>query len=62
MAAEKRSMNAMMARGAMTSTLITIIMLVTSIFVTGGNAWYGISAGTLVMMFSYTYQLSMRFN
>lgn len=28
----------------------------------GGNAWYGISAGTLVMMFSYTYQLSMRFN
>ena len=62
MAAEKRSMNAMMARGAMTSTLITIIMLVTSIFVTGGNAWYGISAGTLVMMFSDTYQLSMRFN
>ena len=62
MATEKRSMNAMMARGAMTSTLITIIMLVTSIFVTGGNAWYGISAGTLVMMFSYTYQLSMRFN
>ena len=62
MAAEKRSMNAMMARGAMTSTLITIIMLVTSIFVTGGNAWYGISAGTPVMMFSYTYQLSMRFN
>ena len=62
MAAEKRSMNAMMARGAMTSTLITIIMLVTSIFVTGSNAWYGISAGTLVMMFSYTYQLSMRFN
>ena len=62
MATEKRSMNAMMARGAMTSTLITVIMLVTSIFVTGGNAWYGISAGTLVMMFSYTYQLSMRFN
>ena len=62
MAAEKVSMNAMMRRGAMTSTLITVIMFVTSIFVTGGNAWYGISAGTLVMMFSYTYQLSMRFN
>ena len=62
MSAEKRSMRAMLARGAMTSTLITIIMLVTSIFVTGGNAWYGISAGTLVMMFSYTYPLSMRFN
>ncbi len=62
MAAEKRSMDAMMRRGAMTSALITVIMLVTSIFVVGGNAWYGISAGTLVMMFSYTYQLSMRFN
>ena len=62
METERVSMRAMMRRGAMTSTLITIIMLVTSIFVTGGNAWYGISAGTLVMMFSYTYQLTMRFN
>ena len=62
MEAERVSMNAMMRRGAMTSTLITIIMFVTSIFVCGGNAWYGISAGTLVMMFTYTYQLSMRFN
>ncbi len=62
MAAERISMNATMRRGAMTSTLITIIMFVTSIFVVGGNAWYGISAGTLVMMFTYTYNLSMRFN
>jgi len=62
MAAERVSMNAMMRRGAMTSTLITFIMFVTSIFVCGGNAWYGISAGTLVMMFTYTYNLSMRFN
>ena len=62
MEAERISMNAMMRRGAMTSTLITFIMFVTSIFVCGGNAWYGISAGTLVMMFTYTYNLSMRFN
>jgi ATP-binding cassette subfamily B protein len=62
MEAESISMHAMMRRGAMTSTLITLIMFVTSIFVCGGNAWYGISAGTLVMMFTYTYQLSMRFN
>ena len=59
---ERVSMRAMMRRGAMTSTLITIIMFVTSIFVAGGNAWLGISAGTLVMMFTYTYQLTMRFN
>ena len=62
METERISMNAMMRRGAMTSALITLIMFVTSIFVCGGNAWYGISAGTLVMMFTYTYQLSMRFN
>lgn len=62
MGAERISMAAMMRRGAMTSTLITLIMFVTSIFVCGGNAWFGISAGTLVMMFTYTYQLSMRFN
>ena len=62
MTAERVSMNAMMRRGAMTSGLITFIMFVTSIFVVGGNAWYGISAGTLVMMFTYTYNLSMRFN
>ena len=62
METERISMNAMMRRGAMTSTLITLIMFVTSIFVCGGNAWYGISAGTLVMMFTYTYQLTMRFN
>ncbi len=62
MEAERVSMNAMMRRGATTSALITIIMFVTSIFVCGGNAWYGISAGMLVMMFTYTYQLTMRFN
>ena len=62
LAAERVSMAAMMRRGAMTSALITVIMFITSIFVSGGNAWYGISAGTLVMMFTYTYNLSMRFN
>ena len=60
--AESRSMHATMRRGFATSTLITVIMLVVSVFVAGGNAWFGISAGTLVMMFTYTYQLSMRFN
>lgn len=60
--AESHSMHATMRRGFATSTLITVIMLVVSVFVAGGNAWFGISAGTLVMMFTYTYQLSMRFN
>lgn len=62
MAAENVNMRATMRRGFTTSALITAIMFVVSIFVVGGNAWFGISAGTLVMMFTYTYNLTMRFN
>ena len=62
MAAENRNMRATMRRGFTTSFLITVIMFIVSIFVSGGNAWFGISAGTLVMMFTYTYHLTMNFN
>ncbi|WP_314784720.1 ABC transporter ATP-binding protein [Olsenella uli] len=62
MAAANANMRATMRRGFTTSFLITVIMLVASIFVSGGNAWFGISAGSLVMMFTYTYNLTMRFN
>ena len=62
MAAENCNMRATMRRGFTTSFLITIIMFIVSIFVSGGNAWFGISAGTLVMMFTYTYHLTMNFN
>jgi len=62
MAAENVNMRATMKRGFTTSFLITVIMLIASVFVSGGNAWFGISAGTLVMMFTYTYNLTMRFN
>lgn len=62
MAAENVNMRATMRRGFTTSALITAIMFVVSIVVVGGNAWFGISAGTLVMMFTYTYNLTMRFN
>lgn len=62
MVAENVNMRATMRRGFTTSALITAIMFVVSIFVVGGNAWFGISAGTLVMMFTYTYNLTMRFN
>jgi ATP-binding cassette subfamily B protein len=62
MAAENVNMRATMRRGFTTSALITVIMFVVSIFVVGGNPWFGISAGTLVMMFTYTYNLTMRFN
>ncbi|MDR0346859.1 MAG: ABC transporter ATP-binding protein/permease [Coriobacteriales bacterium] len=49
-------------RGAITSSIIVVIMMLAVVFITGGNAWFGISAGTLVMMFTYTYSLTMQFN
>ena len=39
-----------------------LIMSVVSVFIAGGNAWYGITPGTLVMMFTYTYTLTNQFN
>ncbi len=38
------------------------LMQTLTFFLAGGNAWFGISAGTLVMMFSYTNNLTLRFN
>ncbi len=60
--AETVSMHAMMRRNFTTSGLIVVTMGVVSVFVAGGNAWFGISAGTLVMIFTYTYNLTMRLN
>ena len=37
-------------------------MCVLIFFVTGGSTWFGIKPGTLVMMFTYTYSLTMQFN
>ncbi len=62
MRAESRSMRASLKRGFTTSAILVVIMSVVSIFTAGGNAWFGITAGTLVMMFTYTYNLTMRFN
>jgi ATP-binding cassette subfamily B protein len=60
--ADSIRMRSSTARGAVTSIIIVVIMMLVVIFITGGNAWFGISAGTLVMMFSYTYVLTMQFN
>lgn len=48
--------------GATTSTLIVLMMALTAVFIVGGHAWFGISAGTLVMIFTYTNNLANRFN
>ena len=59
---DSRRMHSSLTRGALTSTVIVVIMIIVTVFISGGNTWFGISAGTLVMMFSYTYTLTMRFN
>ncbi len=55
-------MRASNVRGAMTSSLIVVIMIIVVIFMVGGNAWFGISQGTLIMMFTYTYSITLHFN
>ncbi|MDR2108282.1 MAG: ABC transporter ATP-binding protein/permease [Coriobacteriales bacterium] len=60
--ADSRRMRSSTFRGAVTSFILVLIMALVVLFITGGNAWFGISAGTLVMIFSYTYQSTMQFN
>lgn len=60
--ADSRRMRHSLFNGAAAAGIIVIIMSVLTVFIAGGNAWFGISAGTLVMMFNYTYSLTMRFN
>ena len=60
--AETVSMRATMRRNFASSGIIVLIMAVVSVFMVGGHAWFGISASTLIMMFTYTYNLTMRLN
>lgn len=61
-AADSRRMRRTVRTGAVTSSLIVAMMGVVAVFIAGGNAWFGISAGTLVMIFTYTNSLTGRFN
>ena len=61
-AADSRRMRRTVKTGAVTSSLIVAMMGLVAVFIAGGNAWFGISAGTLVMMFTYTNSLTGRFN
>ncbi|MDR2035162.1 MAG: ABC transporter ATP-binding protein/permease [Coriobacteriales bacterium] len=61
-AAGSRRMRSATFRGGVTSFIIVCIMTCMVIFITGGSVWFGITAGTLVMAFTYTYSLCMQFN
>ena len=60
--ADSKRMHATLLSASVAAGIIVIIMVVQTIFVAGGNAWYGISAGTLVMIFTYTHNLMLRYN
>ena len=59
---DSRRMRGTLFSGAVASSMIVVIMAILTFFLAGGNAWFGISAGTLVMMFTYTNNLTLRFN
>lgn len=59
---DSKRMRGSLFSGAVASSMIVVIMVILSFFLGGGNAWFGISSGTIVLMFSYTNNLTMRFN
>jgi len=61
-ARDSKRMLASLARGVATAAITVVIMSVVAVFIAGGNAWFGITPGTLVMMFTYTYTLTNQFN
>lgn len=60
--ADGRRMRANIRCGAATSSIIVVIMACCTVFLAGGNTWFGVAPGTLVMMFTYTNSLTMQFN
>ncbi len=61
-ARDSRRMGASFARGVATACITLVIMSVVAVFIAGGNAWFGITPGTLIIMFTYTYTLTNQFN
>ena len=59
---DSKRMWASLTRGIITACITVAIMSVVTVFIAGGNAWYGITPGTLVMMFTYTYTVTNQFN
>lgn len=59
---DSKRMKSSLLRGVITAALAVVIMTVATVFIAGGNAWFGITPGTLVIMFTYTYTLTNQFN
>ena len=61
-ARDSKRMMASLFRGVVTAGIALVIMSMVSVFIAGGNAWFGITPGTLVLMFTYTYSVTNQFN
>ncbi len=61
-ARDSKRMMSSLARGIITAAITVVIMSVVTVFIAGGNAWFGITPGTLVMMFTYTNTITNQFN
>ena len=59
---DSKRMRSSLLRGVITAGIAVVIMTVVAVFISGGNAWFGITPGTLVMMFTYTYTMTLQFN
>lgn len=59
---DSKRMRSSLVRGVITAGIAVVIMSVVALFISGGNAWFGITPGTLVMMFTYTYTMTLQFN
>ncbi|MGI6032730.1 MAG: ABC transporter ATP-binding protein [Coriobacteriales bacterium] len=59
---DSKRMFSSLTRGIITACIALVIMSVVAVFISGGNAWFGISPGTLVIMFTYTYTITNQFN
>ena len=59
---DSKRMKSSIMRGVITACITVVIMSTVTVFIAGGNAWFGITPGTLVMMFTYTYTLTNQFN
>lgn len=59
---ESKRMKGSLFSGSVAAGLIVVLMAIMTVFITGGQPWFGISAGTLILMFSYTNNLTLRFN
>ena len=60
-ARDSKRMRASLARGITTAAITVVTASVVTAFISGGNAWFGITPGTVILMFTYTNTVTNQF-